>query len=117
MDTSQGAELICPLATLMEVDMTLVLNPISTHPRTVVRWERAKRIDHENITPEPFGPERAKEIVEKTQAYAVGVHWIDCIHKFMTLGEDAYVSAVWDAIPDGRYCWYDAFSLIRRGEV
>ncbi len=93
------------------------LNTINMSPRTVVRWEGGKKTEHPNTTPEHFGKERAEAIAKQAQEYAKSSPWVESIHRFMTLGEEAYVHAVWDAIPSGQSCWFDAFNLIWKGVV
>ncbi len=92
------------------------MNTIQLTPRTVTRWDNGAKTQAHNVTPTPFDGRRADEIWAKAKAVARGPV-SDSMHKFMTDGEEAYVHAVWDAIPSGDSCYMDAFNMIRRNEV
>jgi hypothetical protein len=86
------------------------MQTINFSPRKIVRWDNGRTV-HLNITPKPFGKERAEEI------YASRSPWQGCVTKQMTLEEEAYVMAVWDTIPSGSSCFMSAFFEILNGRV
>lgn len=68
------------------------------------------------VQPVPFGSERAEEVFVAARDKPGCGPFSDRIDKYLTDGELAYVSAVWDCMP-GSSSWWDAFNAIRRGRV
>ncbi len=92
--------------TYVEIDMT---------PRTVVDFENCQRIEHKNAVPTPFGSARARECWAAARKLALYGDAASQLPNVMTLGERAYVLAVWDTIPSGSSCWMTAFWRIEKG--
>ena len=93
--------------------------PINLNPRTVVLWLTGpnNRHQHDNVTPQPFGSERAEEIERQARQKATHGSWCDQIDKVITPEEKAFVMAVWDAIPSGSSTFMDAFYAIKNGQI
>ena len=69
------------------------------------REHRGVMVDRvSDVTPTPFGPERAQELWD-----ARGIQW-NMSH--LTPGEDAYVRQVWDTIRSDSSTWMTAFFRI-----
>ena len=65
---------------------------------TVIRWDNGTRQVYDNVTPTPFGVDRAKEIeaLARQRARQFGEYrpWRRLIFRCMTCGEEAYIDAV-----------------------
>lgn len=91
----------------------------SLAPRKIKRWkeyETNKRIENPEfveVTPVPFGAERAKEIYEACRYK--GLIWSEFMESKMTDEEIAYVHAVWDTL-DGSSSFATAFFKIMQGQ-
>lgn len=98
--------------------------PVDISPRPFARRIRLKcgsrvpNTEKRQITPTPFGQDRAREIANDCMAACrvPSFSWMERADDHMTDGELAYVLAVWDAMP-GWTCWADAFNRIWRGQL
>lgn len=92
-------------------------------PRMFARMQKLEsggRVPNPNkklVTPKPFGPERAKQIVHDSKAATISYGpWTDKMRDMMTDEEIVYVLAVWDCC-DGSASFLTAFNRIQNNNV
>lgn len=91
---------------------------IDLRPRRVIMWVGGinNRQQHDNVTPKPFGPERANEIEREARSKARFGPWEDQLDKTYSPEEKAYVLAVWNTMP-GNTALIHAFLRIKNNDI